>query len=150
MHIKNFLFQITSYELGYCAELHIHKKVMSIVNTLKEESIRSKERKEEWKHLSKPERALKQSEMMQRQVSLVNELQALIPVYSDTVLAYIKVFQAIAICVEAVSSLSLCVCSDGYNLLSPSLSLSLFLSRRVLHVFEIYIIHLIFHRFMKR
>lgn len=104
VHIKNFMLQVGSYELGYCAEFQIYRKVMGIVNTLKEETARSKERKDEFKNLSKAERALKQSEMMQRQVSLVNELQALIPVYSETVLSYMKAFQALAICVEAVSA----------------------------------------------
>lgn len=76
---------------------------MKVVNDLKEESNRSKEKKDEMKLLSKAERALKQSELMQQRVNMVNELQSLIPVYSDTVVAYIKAFQNIAICVEAVS-----------------------------------------------
>lgn len=102
-HLKNALLQIPSYEIFYCSEVLIKNKVMYVVNALKEESNRSKERKDEMKSLTKAERALRQSELMQQRVNLVNDLQALIPVYSDTVVAYIKAFQNMAICLEAVS-----------------------------------------------
>lgn len=101
--IRNALLQIPSYEISYCSEVIVRNKVMKVVNDLKEESNRSKEKKDEMKLLSKAERALRQSELMQQRVNMVNELQSLIPVYSDTVVAYIKAFQNIAICLEAVS-----------------------------------------------
>lgn len=79
--------------------------MLRVVTELKEESNRSKERKDEMKTLTKAERALRQSELMQQRVNLVNDLQSLIPVYSDTVVSYIKAFQNMAICLEAVRSL---------------------------------------------
>lgn len=104
-HIKNALLQIPSYEIGYSSEVLVKNKVLNVVTKLKEESERSKDLKEEMKSLSKAERAIRQNELTQMRVNMVNELTALIPVYSDTVLAYIKAFQNIAICLEAVSSI---------------------------------------------
>jgi ribosome-binding ATPase YchF (GTP1/OBG family) len=100
--------QISTYEIAYSAESYIHNKVQSIANELKAEANRAKEIKDELKAMTKAERTLKQSEMMERQVALVNELTAEIPVYSDTVVSYMKSFQSLAISLEAVSC-SFCV-----------------------------------------
>jgi hypothetical protein len=93
---------VSSYEIAFLAECIVYTKVMRIVHALKDDSLNAKPVSRDGKKLSKMERQRLQNEQMQTKVSLVNELTTLIPVYSDAVLAYVRAFQPLAICIEAV------------------------------------------------
>lgn len=60
---------------------------------------------EEGAKMSKEQRALRAKELAQGRMDLVNALQALVPVYTETVLAYSRAFQELAVSVEAVCCL---------------------------------------------
>lgn len=81
---------------------------MKIVNALKDDALVTKPASRDGKKLSKSERQRIQQEQMQIKVNLINDLTSLIPVYSDAVLAFIRAFQQIAICIEAVNLFSFC------------------------------------------
>jgi hypothetical protein len=88
--------------VAYVSESLIRDKVMVIVNALKEDT-NAKPNSAAEKKMSKAERQKLVNEKMQIRVQLINDLTSLIPVYSDAVCAYIRAFQQVAICVEAVS-----------------------------------------------
>lgn len=102
IHLRNFFNLLSSYEIAFLSEIVTHNKVMKIVNALKDDSLTAKPSSRDGKKLSKAEKQKLQNEQMQLKMNLLNELTSLIPVYSDAVLAYIRAFQPVAICIEAV------------------------------------------------
>lgn len=96
--VKSFFLLLTSYETGYCAELQIHESVYKLTQVLKGESVDPTVTID----LNKSEKSQLQQELMQQKLNMINELQSLIPVYSEAVLAYVRAFQSIAIPIEAV------------------------------------------------
>lgn len=106
LHVLNTLLQIPAYFVSYAAEVVIKDKVLELVRSLKEDVSKSKEEQAAFAKLSKAERTIWQNEKLEQRMHRVNELTAMIPTYSDAVLAYLKAFQSVAICVEAVSSSS--------------------------------------------
>lgn len=93
---------LSSYETAYCSELLIHENVNKLTQVLKgDPPIDSKVENES--KISKADKAQLQQDLMQHKLNMINELQALIPVYSEAVLAYVRAFQSIAIAIEAVN-----------------------------------------------
>ncbi len=101
-HIRNILLQIPNYNLAYVAESCIKTQVLRIVNALKAPVSDA--------HLhdptiSKEERSRLAKETAQERVDMVNQLTALVYVYNDSVLVYMKAFQNLAVSVELVNDL---------------------------------------------
>ena len=104
-HLRNVFLLYHSYQLAYDCEYKIYQQVLSITQQLKSSDSMNTNGNSgtSGNNMSKQEKAQLQNDLMQQKLSLINELQGLIPIYSDAVLAYMKAFQSIAICIEAVS-----------------------------------------------
>eukprot|EP01039_Chlorochromonas_danica_P003053 gene3053-3333_t len=103
-HLLSLFLQLPAYFLAYATEMNIKNKVMQLVRGLKEEGS-SNGGQPPPPTATKFERQQWQKQRVEERMHLVNELTALIPVYSDAVLAYLQAFQAVAISMEAVSLL---------------------------------------------
>ena len=77
MRVKNSL--VKQYNISFSAEIVIKNKVSNIVNFLKMDTEVSKQDK----------------------VEMVNELAALVPIYNNCVLSYMKSLQRISILIES-------------------------------------------------
>jgi hypothetical protein len=104
MHIANLLLHLPAYFLAYSNEVLVKDKVMELVRCLKEDVSKSKEEQAILAKLTKAEKAIWQNERIQQRLYRVNELTELINIYTEATLAYLKAFQTVAICVEAVST----------------------------------------------
>lgn len=100
-HIRNVLLQIPDYNLRYVAEICIKDQVQRIVDTLKAPPDASAA---QLKGLSKEEKSRMAKAAAQERLELVNSLTAMVYVYNDMVLAYMKAFQKLAISIELVSN----------------------------------------------
>lgn len=79
--------------------------MLKLVMELKADVSKSKDDQIMLNNMSKAERQVWQQERVQQRMHCVNELQMLTPVYSDAVVAFLKTWQSLAICIEAVSTL---------------------------------------------
>lgn len=86
---------LSSYETAYCSELLIHENVNKLTQVLKGDGGSDTK-------ANKADNAQLQQDLMQQKLNMINELQGLIPVYSEAMLAYVRAFQSIAISIEAV------------------------------------------------
>ncbi len=90
-----------AYELAYCAEESIHRQVMAIVSLLRDPD-RDPSKSEQLKRMeNKQERKAYGRQLAEQRLQAVNELQLLIPQYTDTMLAYLRAWQAVATNLEA-------------------------------------------------
>jgi len=79
---------------------------MAIVQELKKDPRRDKKNNvESIEKLSSQEKMLRGKQQAQQRLDLVNQLTAYVSTYSNAVLAYIKIFQEVAILLEAVMML---------------------------------------------
>ena len=79
---------------------------MAIVQELKKDPSRDKKNNvEAIEKLSSQEKLLRGKQQAQQRLDLVNQLTAYVSTYSNAVLAYIKIFQEVAILLEAVMML---------------------------------------------
>lgn len=84
----------------------MHDQVMRLVRALKNSNVPTgAAAAEATARLTKEQRAQIARELAQQRMDLVNSLSALVPLYTETVLAYTRAFQELAISVEAVSKL---------------------------------------------
>lgn len=86
----------------------MYKQVMRLVRALKNlgaaNDVRAAaEAGSGGKVMSKEQRAVRARELAQQRMDMVNSLSALVPLYSEAVLAYTRAFQELAVSVEAVS-----------------------------------------------
>ena len=103
MHIRNVFLLIPKYAVTFAAEVKVKDRVLKLVRELKStNSVNDARAAEDGAKLSKEERAVRAKELAQGRMDLVNALQALVPVYSETVLAYTRAFQELGVSVEAV------------------------------------------------
>eukprot|EP01031_Cornospumella_fuschlensis_P030430 gene30430-36771_t len=100
-HITNFLLQLPAYLIAYTTEVLIKEKVLRLVTELKSDVSKSKDDQVMLNMMSKAERQVWQQERVQQRMHCVNELQMLTPVYADAVVAFLKTWQCLAICIEA-------------------------------------------------
>lgn len=85
--------------------MRAHHKIISIVISLRDEAANTAAMQDKLKQMDKNERKLWQKAQAEQKVRWINELSAMIPIYSDAVLAYLKAFQALAINIEAVRAM---------------------------------------------
>lgn len=102
-HVRNMLLLLPKYHASFACEVCIRNKVTSIVNQLNKETLPTTTTDQP--HISKREAALASKQLAQQRIDLVNTLTAYVSTYSDAVLSYLKIFQEIAISIEAVSCL---------------------------------------------
>lgn len=106
MHIRNAILLIPKYMVAFAAEVQVQRKVQRLVDLLKNSGAANDAlAAADGGKMSKEQRALRAKELAQARVDQVNALSALVPVYSETVLAYTRAFQELAVSVEAVSPL---------------------------------------------
>ena len=98
-HIRNILLQLPEYNLRFVAEICIKDQVLHIVNTLKAPPDTSLAQS---KGVSKEEKSRLAKAQAQERLDLVNSLTAMVYVYNDMVLSYMKLFQKLAISIEVV------------------------------------------------
>ena len=104
MHLRNVFLLLPKYSVAFAAEFHLKAKVLRIVEELHAHSSASDAMAAaDGGKLSKEQRAQRARDLAQSRVDLVNGLSALVPVYAETVLAYTRAFQELAVSVEAVS-----------------------------------------------
>ena len=88
----------------------IYHKVITIVQELKKDPSKDKiKNAETTEKLSSQEKMLRGKQQAQQRLDLVNQLTAYVSTYSNTVLAYIKIFQEVAILLEAVMMMMMMV-----------------------------------------
>jgi hypothetical protein len=104
MHIRNVFLLIPKYAVAFAAELRLKDCVLRLVEQLRSGGAANDAlAAAEGGKLSKEQRAVRARELAQARADQVNALSALVPTYTDTVLAYTRAFQELAVSVEAVS-----------------------------------------------
>jgi hypothetical protein len=106
MHLRNAFLLIPKYAVAFAAEVQVKARVLQIVQLLhNSDSVNNAMAAADGGKLSKEQRAVRARELAQQRMDQVNALTALVPVYSDAVLAYTRAFQELAVSVEAVRPL---------------------------------------------
>ena len=124
-HIRNVLFMLSDYNLAYFGEVIVKTKVLHITRFLKNVTEASKAPPTELeKSLSKEEMRRRGQEEAQKRMTIVNELTALVPLYNNAVLSYIRALQCISIEIEAAIACikEFGVFSEALNKSSPAVS----------------------------
>jgi hypothetical protein len=105
MHLRNAFLLIPKYAVAFAAEVQVKARVLQIVQLLhNSDGVNNAMAAADGGKLSKEQRAVRARELAQQRMDQVNALTALVPVYSDAVLAYTRAFQELAVSVEAVRS----------------------------------------------
>lgn len=103
MHLRNVFLLIPKYMVAFAAELRLKDVVLRLVERLRDSGAANDAlAAAEAGKLTKEQRAQRARELAQARADQVNGLSALVPVYTDTVLAYTRAFQELAVSVEAV------------------------------------------------
>jgi len=105
MHLRNLALLLPKYHTAFAAEVCVKNQVMQIVRALNDSSTKNDaSAAADAGKLSKEQRAQRARELTAQRMDLVNALTALVPQYTECVLAYMHAFQEIAVSVEAVSA----------------------------------------------
>ena len=103
-HLRNIFLLLPKYNVAFAAEVCVKEQVMRLVRALKNSSAPSDSSADAAAaKQSKEQRAVRARELAQQRMDMVNALSALVPLYTETVLAYTRAFQELAVSVEAVS-----------------------------------------------
>lgn len=125
MHLRNVFLLIPKYVVAFAAEVRLKDVVLRLVEQLRDSGTANDAlATEDAGRLTKEQRAQRARELAQARADQVNALSALVPVYSDTVLAYTRAFQELAVSVEAVSPRRRSNPSASRHILIPLLSLT--------------------------
>jgi len=97
---------LPKYNAAFAAEVCVQEQVMQIVRALNGSAAKNDaSAAADAGKLTKEQRAQKARELTAQRMNLVNALTALVPQYTECVLAYLHAFQELAVSVEAVISL---------------------------------------------
>lgn len=119
MHIRNIALLVPKYNVAFAAEVCVKRRVMGVVRGLN--AIAANNNASAAEHagqLSKEQRAQQARELSAQRMHMVNTLTALVPQYTECVLAYTHAFQELAVSVEAVGGvlyIYICTCLVKYN-----------------------------------
>jgi hypothetical protein len=104
MHLRNLVLLLPKYGVAFAAEVCVKNQVMRIVKALNSSAAANDATAAaEAGKLSKEQRAQRARELTAQRMGLVNALTALVPQYTECVLAYTHAFQELSVSVEAVS-----------------------------------------------
>lgn len=104
MHLRNLALLLPKYHASFAAEVCVKNQVMRIVRALNDSTAKNDaSAAADAGKLSKEQRAQRARELTAQRMDLVNSLTALVPQYTECVLAYMHAFQELAVTVEAAS-----------------------------------------------
>ena len=106
MHLRNVALLLPKYSVAFAAEVCVKEQVMNVVRALNSSAAANDaSAAADAGKLSKEQRAQRARELTAQRMELVNALTALVPQYTECVLAYTHAFQELAISIEAVRSI---------------------------------------------
>ena len=108
MHLRNVALLLPKYSVAFAAEVCVKEQVMNVVRALNSSAAANDaSAAADAGKLSKEQRAQRARELTAQRMELVNALTALVPQYTECVLAYTHAFQELAISIEAVRSITM-------------------------------------------